>query len=227
MLLIRWNWGSSIPETKTIHLFHKHLLSDWKRKWQPTPVFLGNPRNGGAWWLPSRVAQSRTRLKRLSNSSSSSSSIYWVFLMVKNLPAMHKIQVWSLSQEDPLEKGMATHSPILAWRIPWTEEPGELPSGELKRVGHDWATTTTTTTKTSLMAQMLKTLPVRQETWFNPWVRKIPWRREWKPIPEFLPGEFHGQKSLVGYSPWGHKESDMTEQLTLHFLFTFMGQAHF
>ena len=84
-----------------------------------------------------------------------------------------------------------------------------------------------TTTKTSLMGQMVKNLPVRQETWFNPWVRKIPWRREWQSIPEFLPGEFHGQKSLVGYNPWGHKESDMTEQLRLRFLFTFMGQALF
>ena len=46
-------------------------------------------------------------------------------------------------------------------------------------------------------------------------VRKIPWRREWLLIPVFLPGEFHGQRSLVNYSPWGHKESDTTERLTL------------
>ena len=46
---------------------------------------------------------------------------------------------------------------------------------------------------------------------FDPQVRKIPWRREWQPTPIFLPGEFHGQRSLVGYSPWGHKESNMTE----------------
>ena len=46
---------------------------------------------------------------------------------------------------------------------------------------------------------------------FDPWVRKIPWRREWLPTPVFLPGEFHGQKSLEGYSPCGHKELDMTE----------------
>ena len=46
---------------------------------------------------------------------------------------------------------------------------------------------------------------------FNPWIGKIPWRRAWKPTPVFLPGESHGQKSLVGYSPWSHKESDMTE----------------
>ena len=50
---------------------------------------------------------------------------------------------------------------------------------------------------------------------FNPWFGKIPWRGEWQPIPIFLPGEFHGQGSLVGYSPWGIKELEMTEQLTL------------
>ena len=50
---------------------------------------------------------------------------------------------------------------------------------------------------------------------FNAWVRKIPWKREWLPTPVFLPGEFYGQRSLVGYSPWSHKESDMTERLTL------------
>ena len=50
---------------------------------------------------------------------------------------------------------------------------------------------------------------------FNPWVRKIPWRREWQPTPVFLPGAFHGQRRLEGYSPWSHKESDTTEQLTL------------
>ena len=44
-----------------------------------------------------------------------------------------------------------------------------------------------------------------------PGVRKIPWRRAWQPIPVFLPGEFHEQRSLAGYSSWGHKESDMTE----------------
>ena len=43
------------------------------------------------------------------------------------------------------------------------------------------------------------------------WLRKIPWRRDWLPTPVFLPGEFHGQKSLVGYNPWGHKELDTTE----------------
>ena len=46
---------------------------------------------------------------------------------------------------------------------------------------------------------------------FNPLVGKIPWRRKWQPTPVLLPGKSHGQRSLVGYSSWGHKESDMTE----------------
>ena len=50
---------------------------------------------------------------------------------------------------------------------------------------------------------------------FDPWVRKIRWRRKWQPTPVSLPGEFHGQRSLVGYSPWDRKESDSTEQLNV------------
>ena len=46
---------------------------------------------------------------------------------------------------------------------------------------------------------------------FDPWVGKNPWRRAWQPTPVFLPRESHGQRSLVGYGPWGHKELDMTE----------------
>ena len=65
------------------------------------------------------------------------------------------------------------------------------------------------------MAQMVKNLPAVQETRFDPWVRKIPWRREWQSTPVFLPGESRGQGNLAGYSSWGRKESDMTGQLTL------------
>ena len=57
--------------------------------------------------------------------------------MVKNLPTIWEPGVQSLSQEDPLEKGIATHSSIIIWIIPWTEEPGGLQSMELQRVGHD------------------------------------------------------------------------------------------
>ena len=55
------------------------------------------------------------------------------------------------------------------------------------------------------------------EAWLDPWVRQIPWRRAWQPTPVFLPGESHGQRSLIGSSPRGCKELDTTEQLTLTF----------
>ena len=62
----------------------------------------------------------------------------------------------------------------------------------------------------SLVAQMVKNLPAMQGQipGSGLWVRKIPWRREWQPTPVVLPGEFYGQRSLGGYSPWGGKESD-------------------
>ena len=63
---------------------------------------------------------------------------------------------------------------------------------------------------------MVKNLLAMQETQFDLWVEKIPWRRKWQPTPVFLPGEFHGQRILVGYSPWGHKDLDMTEWLSTH-----------
>ena len=71
------------------------------------------------------------------------------------------------------------------------------------------------------MAQKLKHLPPIQELipGFDPWVGKIPWRSKWQPTPVFLPGESHGRRSLVGYSPRGHKELDMTERLHFHFHF--------
>ena len=61
----------------------------------------------------------------------------FVAQMVKNLPAMQETRVRSLGQEDPLEKGMATHCNILAWRIPWTEEPGGIQFMGSQRDGHD------------------------------------------------------------------------------------------
>ena len=78
-----------------------------------------------------------------------------------------------------MEKAMAPHSSTLAWRIPWTEEPGGLQSMGPLRVGHDWATSF------SLFTFMH-------------------WRRKWQPTPVFLPGESQGQRSLVGCCLWGH-----------------------
>ena len=67
----------------------------------------------------------------------------------------------------------------------------------------------------SPVAQTIKNLPVTWETWLLSLVGKIPWRKEWLPTPVFWPEEFHGQRNLAGYSPWGCKESDTTEQLSL------------
>ena len=92
---------------------------------------------------------------------------------------------------------MAPHSSILAWRIPWTEEPRRLQSMGSPRVRHDWATS------------------------FFPFMH---WRRKWQPTPVFLPGESHGQRSLVGCSPWGRQESDTTEQL--HFSLACIGEGN-
>ena len=63
----------------------------------------------------------------------------------------------------------------------------------------------------SLVAQMVKSLPATQETWVQSLGREDPWRRKWLPAPVLLPGESHGQRRLVGYSPWGRKESDITK----------------
>ena len=63
------------------------------------------------------------------------------------------------------------------------------------------------------MAQQVKNPPANAGDTgdsFEPWIRKIPWKRKWQPAPVFLPGKSHGQQTLVGYSPWGRKELDMT-----------------
>ena len=70
----------------------------------------------------------------------------------------------------------------------------------------------------SLVAQMVKNLPAMWETRVWSLGQEDPWRMEWLPTPVFLPEESHWERNLVGYSPWGHKESDMTEQLTLTLL---------
>ena len=71
------------------------------------------------------------------------------------------------------------------------------------------------------VAQMVKCLPTMQDTRVQSLVGKIPWKRKWQPTPVFLPGKSHGLRRLVGYSPWGRKESDTTGQLLLSFFFHF------
>ena len=110
--------------------------------------------------------------------------------------------------EDALEKGMATHSSALAWRIPWTEEPGRLQSmGSQELDMTEWLTHSSSTgfpggpsgKEPTCQGRRCRTLG------FERWVWKIFWRRKWQLIPVFLPGKLHGQRSLEGYSPWGHK----------------------
>ena len=85
-----------------------------------------------------------------------------------------------------VEKAMAPHSSALAWKVPWTEEPGGLQSTGSLRVGYDWETSLSLFTFMS-------------------------WRRKWQPTPVFLPGESQGRGSLVCCHLWGRTESDTTE----------------
>ena len=96
---------------------------------------------------------------------------------------------------------MAPHSSTLAWKIPWTEEPGGLQSIWLRRVGHDRATSL------SLFTFMH-------------------WRRKWHPTPVLLPGKSQGWGSLVGCSPWGCEELDTTERLHFHFSLSCIGEGN-
>ena len=136
----------------------------WRRQWQPTPVFLpgesqGQGEPGG---LPSMG------LHRVGHDWSDLAAAYiHMYIHI-------------------LEKAMAPYSSILAWKIPWMEEPGRLQSMGSQRVRHDWATS----------------LPL---------FTFMHWRRKWQPAPVFLPGESQGQGSLVGCRPWGCTELDRTE----------------
>ena len=130
-------------KTKTRTNVNIWKRSSWRRKWQPTPVLLPRKSHGRRSLVQATahgVAKSQTRLSNFT---------LYIFInmdfmtqTVKNLPAMQETWVPSLGQEDPLEEKMAIHSSTLAWKIPWTEEPGGLPSMGWQRVGHNWATNT-------------------------------------------------------------------------------------
>ena len=134
-------WTEEPGRLQSMGSLRQTRLSDftfmhWRRKWQPTPVFLPGESQGRGSLAVYGVTQSQTWLRWLSSSSSGSDG---------------------------------KESICLQWG-----RPG-----------------------------------------FDPWVREIPWRRKWWPTSVFLPGESHAQRSLVGYSPWGHKGSDTTGWLTL------------
>ena len=120
----------------------------------------------------------------------------------------YNVVIWSL----------ASHSSILAWRIPRMGEPGGRPSMRSHRVGLDWRDLAAAAAGVSLgfpggVSGKEPTCQCRKlkRCRFDPCIRKIPWRRAWQPTPVFLPGESQGWGSLVGYSLWGHKEPDTTE----------------
>ena len=117
----------------------------------------------------------------------------------------------------------------------WTGRPGVLRFIGSQRVGHDWMTELNVPGNILFLALLMTAILIEgfpggpsgkdhacqwrrlKRCGFNPLVGKILWRRKWQPTQVFSPGEFHGQKSLVGCIPWGCKQSDKTEQLTLSF----------
>ena len=107
---------------------------------------------------------------------------WWKFYSASNT----SLKLNSCILEAVSEKAMAPHSSTLAWKIPWTEEPGRLQFMGSWRVWHDWATSLSLFTF-------------------------VHWRRKWQPTPVFLPGESQGWGSLVGCRLWGRTESDTTE----------------
>ena len=145
--------------------------------------------DGGAWWAAVHgVAKSWTRLRD--------------FTFIFHFHA--------------LEKEMTTHSSVLAWRIPGTGEPGGLLSVGSRRVGHDWSDLAAAAPGRLSGKEPACQCRRHRRLKFDPQVGKIPWRRAWQPTLVFLPRESHGQRSLAGYGPWGLKEKDMTEWLSMH-----------
>ena len=136
---------------------------------------------------------------------------------IKNPPAMQETWVWSLDQEDPLEKEMATHSSLLAWRIPGTGEPDGLPSMGLHGVGHDWSDLAAAAARQPCFlggSDGKESTCSAGDLGLIPGSGRSSGEGNDYPLQVFLPGEFHEQRSLAGYSPWDCKESDMAEQLT-------------
>ena len=163
-----------------------------RRKWQPTPVFLpgeSHERKSLVGYSP-WVAKSRTRLSDFTFTHFTFQGSACNSLYQYFIPFLREGLPWWLRWQRICPQCGRP------W-IPWTEEPGGLQSTGSQRVGHDWMT---------LLTYLL----------FDPWVRKISWRRKCRLTPVFLPGESHGQRNLVGYIPWDCKELDMTERLTLH-----------
>ena len=122
----------------------------------------------------------------------------------------------SLGQKDPLEKGMSTHSSILAWRIPWTEELGGLQSMGSQRVRHNWVTNTLGFPGGTSGKEPACQCRTHMRHRFNTWVGKILWRKVWQPTPVFLPGESHGQGAWWARVHRVTKSQTQVQQLSTH-----------
>ena len=158
----------------------------WRRQWQPTPVFLPEESQGrGAWWASVYgVAQSRTRLKRLGGSSSSLELTAAFFISAAPLTqcGLHGFNQLRLTR-CLIKSGTLFETDIYSLGF-LADASGKESACQRRR---------------------------SKRCIFDPWVRKVPWRRTWQFTSVFLPGESHGQRSPVGYSPWGCKELDTTE----------------
>ena len=142
---------------------------------------LENPMNRGAWRATVHgVSKSWTQLKQQHIAQFNYFNKPLLPITLNNEHMIRGSLGWVT------EKAMAPHSGTLAWKIPWTEEPGALQSMGSLRIGHNWVTSV------SLFTFMH-------------------WRRKWQPTPVFLPGESQGWGSLVGCCLWGLTESDTTE----------------
>ena len=156
----------------------------------------GGP-DGGGVGAAGRILDSQRWDWRLEFQLSEWTRASLVSQIVKNLPAKQETLAPSLGGEDPLEKGIPTHSSILAWRIPWTEEPGGLQSMGWQRVGHDWVTNTEWRWSCVLMSP---------ERGWGAWSPAFRDRRRLG-VGSFLPGHLvvREEETAVGRQAWREK----------------------
>ena len=144
---------------------------------------------------------------------------------------MQEIQVWSLHWEDPLEKGTVTHFSILAWRIPWTEEPGTVRVYiynilqyiyiNLHLANHYDVHLKLTQCYMSIISQFFRKVSFDISSLLFSFQG-----RQWHPTLVLLPGKSHGWRSLVVCSPWGRYELDATAWLHFHFSISCIGEGN-
>ena len=183
------------------------MVSYWELR-VATVFKTGYPLDGGSLANLATTEKPPGRCKNELMSYCHAGRAFLIAQLVKNLPAMQETPVRFLRWEVPLEKEMATHSASLAWRIPWTEEPGRLQSMGLHRVGHNW----------SNLARMhdgsdgTESACSVDDLGLIPRLARSPGRGHDNPLQYSSLENPHGQRSLAGYSP-GFTELDITERL--------------